>query len=126
MKVLEPLNKDGTADLSLVLSPTESRTLRGALGEVCFGFQVSDFDGILGCTQDQARALFKRLDALDLDRNNTITILIDELRAIRNAHVETLRTLGVEEFQTRVGVHFIEGERIGRELDAVLVQAGHR
>jgi hypothetical protein len=118
MKILEPLNRSG--DVTLQLSPTESRALRGALGEVCFGFEVADFDGVVGCSQHEARALFERLDGLDLERNNRITIGIGDLRAMRNAHVETLRALGVEEFQTRVGVPFIEGERIAREFDRIL------
>jgi hypothetical protein len=33
-------------DLNLELSPTESRALRGALGEVCFGFEVPDFERV--------------------------------------------------------------------------------
>jgi hypothetical protein len=70
----------------------------------------------------EACELFRRLDRLDLERGDTITIGIDELRAIRNAHLETLRTLGVEEFQTRVGLSFTEGERISRELDAILAR----
>jgi hypothetical protein len=118
MKVLEPLNKSG--DVTLLLSPMESRALRGTLGEVCFGFQVADFDRVVGCSPHEASALFKTLDSLDLERNNRITIGIHELRAMRNAHLETLRTLGVEEFQTRVGVPFTEGERIANELGRIL------
>jgi hypothetical protein len=115
MRVLPKLT-----DLSLELSPTESRALRGALAEVCFGFEVPDFERVIGCTPPFARQLFNRLDGLDLDHSSVVTIRINELRAIRNAHVETLRVLGAEEYQTRTGVPFIEGERIARELDDLL------
>jgi hypothetical protein len=90
------------------------------LAEVCFGFEVPDFERVIGCTPPFARQLFNRLDGLDLDDNNVVTIQINELRAIRNAHIETLRVLGAEEYQTRTGVPFIEGERIARELDDLL------
>jgi hypothetical protein len=111
-------------NLTLELSPTETRALRGALAEVCFGFSVSDFDRVIGCNKQEARALFTRLDSLDLEQNDRIVLGINELRAIKNAHLETLNTLGADEFQTRVGVSFDEGERIGRELDGALGLAG--
>jgi hypothetical protein len=102
------------------LNPMESRGLRAALGEVCFGFEVPHFSTVIGCTEDEARALFRKLDHFDLDQSNAITLSITELRAIRNAHVETLRTLGEQEFQTRVGVAFLEGQEIAQELERAL------
>jgi len=107
--------------MTLELSPAESRAIRAALGEVCFGFRVENFEATIGCTKDQARGLFDRLNVLDLDQQNTINIGQKDLYVVRNAHTETLRRLGAEEYTTRTGVEISEGRSLLEQIEKVLV-----
>ncbi len=122
---LRPVSSDASGmSLALDLEPSEVRALRAALGEVCFGFRVEDFTARIGLAEEDARALFGRLDALGLDHRVTLAGTSGEFLAIRNAHAETLRELGAEEYSTRTGVDFEEGQALLRALDKDLGACG--
>jgi hypothetical protein len=91
------------------LSPTETLALRAALGEVCFGFHVPDFEIRMGNTENQAEQLFKKMDRLSNDRQDEINLTMKEIRLLKKAHEETLRELAAEEYETRTGVDFAFG-----------------
>jgi hypothetical protein len=124
MRLERVSNRAAVQVLTLDLEPSEVRALRAALGEVCFGFRVEDFTGRIGVTEGEARALFGRLDALGLGCNTTFGGTRGEILAIRNAHAETLRELGIEEYSTRTGVDFEEGQAQLRALDETLGNYG--
>lgn len=54
------------------------------------------------------------------DTTVTIELAREELAAIRNALYETLCELGVEEFETRVGFSFEEGQAKLQQLDDLI------
>lgn len=56
------------------LSPLEIRALRAAIGEVCFGFDVPDFNVQMGRTKNEAQELFGKMDWLSSDRQNEIKL----------------------------------------------------
>jgi len=107
-------------DITIELSPTESRALRADLGEACFGFPLNNFEAAIGTTKEKAKALLERLNRLDLVRDSELAVSREELRILRNAHREALRDLGVEEYATRTGVEFTDGQIISRELDELV------
>ena len=110
------LNRAGVDGATVDLSPLETRGLRGGLGEICFGFEVADFNARIGATRDEARTLFEKLDRLSLDGQNVILLTREEIRLLKNAHEQTLNELGVEEYGTRTGVNFADGQVIMKGL----------
>jgi hypothetical protein len=110
----------GAKEVSVELTAVESRALRAAVGEVCFGFRTENFERVIGCKEDHARGLFNRLNELDLDRPNKITITKEDLGVIKNAHAETFRELGAEEYSTRTGVALEDGRSLLEELEMAL------
>jgi len=114
------LNTSIRGEVSLELTAVESRALRAAIGEVCFGFRVPDFDRVIGCTEDHASGLFNRLDEFDLERPNKITINRDDLRVLKNAHAETIRELGIQEYSTRTGVPLGDAQFLLEQVEMAL------
>ena len=108
--------------ITIELGPTESRVLQAALGEVCFGFSLKHFDAVVGAPRENTRRLCHRLDELNLTQLNQITVSRDDLRVISNAHCETLRELGVEEYSTRTGVEFSVGQALAHELHGLMLE----
>lgn len=106
--------------LSLQLEPGETRALRAALGGVCYGLRIDNFKGCVGVSEEVARALFARLDALDLDRRNELVVSQEELAAIRNSHFRTIQDLGPEEYATRTGVDFEYGRALLERLEGAI------
>jgi hypothetical protein len=84
--------------------------LRAGVGEICFGFEVANFDARIGATREEARTLFKKLDRLRLDGQNVILLTRDEIQLLKHAHEQTLNELGAEEYATRTGVNFTDGQ----------------
>lgn len=58
MKVLEKT----TEEIVLELNLDETLALRAGVGEVCYGFHVSDFDARMGNTKGEAEVLFRKMD----------------------------------------------------------------
>jgi hypothetical protein len=110
------LNRTGAYGASVDLSPLETRALRAGVGEICFGFEVANFDARIGATREEARTLFKKLDRLRLDGQNVILLTRDEIQLLKHAHEQTLNELGAEEYATRTGVNFTDGQMIMNEL----------
>ncbi len=116
MKLFNIPREADDRSLLLDLGPNESRALRAAIGEVCYGFRLESFEARIGITEHEATALFERLDCLDLNQQNKITLTWNEFSAARSAHAETLRELGPDEYATRTGVNFEEGQALLRAL----------
>jgi hypothetical protein len=106
--------------IRLYLDPVESAAIRAAVGEVCYGFRLDNFASVIGAEEAHARSLLDRLDKLDLEQESQISVSPDDLRIIRNSHRETLRELGVEEYNTRTGVEFAVGQALGHKLDQLV------
>src|SRR5437660_6183970 len=86
----------------------DAQLLRNALNEVLNGFALDDFDAAIGIGRSELQQLFKYLS--ELSNNAKVELTRAEMRASHNALRETLRELGIEEFQTRTGFKFEEGE----------------
>ena len=84
--------------------------MRAGLGEICFGSEVADFNARTRATQVEARTRFEKLDRLSLNRQDVILLTREEIRLLKNAHEQTLSELGVEEYGTRTGVNFADGQ----------------
>jgi hypothetical protein len=97
---------------------SEWRLLRSVLNEVLNGFKVNAFEATIGEGKVDLQKLLDYLSELPedaivrLDRGKTI--------AFRNALRESLRELGAEEFHTRTDYRFEYGERVLRELSALV------
>jgi methylmalonyl-CoA epimerase len=97
--------------ITIAMDSAEARALRAALGEICFGFAIPDFNARIGGSLEDARCLFVRFDSLG-DEPASIELTEQELRLLHNAHAATLDELGVEEYATRTGVEFSRGQAI--------------
>jgi hypothetical protein len=129
---MQPLKYD-SAGSRIDLSPNELLCVNNVLNEVCHGFRVPDFPARIGVTRDEAVRLLGKVHAVgervwgaqvwdaSLAAHRAQIDLADrDLVTIRNALSETLRELGVEEFETRVGVSFEEGQARLRDLDGLM------
>jgi hypothetical protein len=101
---------------TLKLSQTETLALRAALGEVCGGFYIPDFDVRMGGTKKQAEQLFDKMDQLSGNQQNEIVLTMDEIRLLKKAHEATLQELGAEEYETRTGINFAFGQNLLNEF----------
>jgi len=115
---MEILRSDSKS-IRLSLSRGDLVFVNNILNEVCNGFRVADFIKQIGINQQNAHILLARVhdagerpsgegsgkvDSKEFRQNCTaLDFTRAELMAIRNALCETLRGLGIEEFDTRVG-----------------------
>ena len=96
----------------------DSQMFASALNEVINGFTVPEFEKTVGASEEQANSLLNYLASLSqtdlaaLDRTQT--------RVVRNALRETIKELGEEEFHTRTGYDFADGQSILKRLDKLL------
>jgi hypothetical protein len=127
------LLKHDSAGSRVDLTPSDLLCLNNVLNEVCNGFHVPDFGTRIGVTRDEAAGLLDRVHALgeavwgaqtwdaSLARGRAQIDLADrDLLTIRNALSEALRELGIEEFETRVGLSFQEGQARLTYLDNLI------
>ena len=92
--------------------------LGNALNEVINGFNVPDFERTIGADKASLAQLLTHLHTLhDADE---LTLGVIEIRSVRNALRETIRELGVEEFHTRTGYDFEQGEALLQKLTRIL------
>ncbi len=110
------LHKSTINQVILELTPTEGRALRAALGEICYGFVIDDFEMVIGSTKDHACQLFNKLDNLDLDREEELSINEEDFSVLKKAHSKVLRELGVEEYSTRTGIAFKDGQTLLEQM----------
>lgn len=88
--------------------------LHNVLNEVLHGFGLKNVNAVLGMDPPALEELRKYLH--DLPEKTQVTLDLRQTVAFRNALRETLRELGVEEFDTRTGYSFDEGQEILRRL----------
>jgi hypothetical protein len=103
---------------SFRFSPYEVRLLHNSLNEVLHGFALADFERAIGEKKSTVKELFTRFCALA--DGDELTLSVPETRVVRNALRETIRELGIEEFQTRTDYNLDEGKAILRKLDRLL------
>jgi methylmalonyl-CoA epimerase len=108
---LESGRKGSEGGTTIAMDSAEARALRAALGEICGGFAIPDFNARIGGSLEDARSLFARFDPLG-DKPTSIELTEQELRLLHNAQAATLDELGVEEYATRTGVEFSRGRAI--------------
>ena len=116
MKLLGQSKDPQHHEVRIELDPAESRALRASLAEVSFGFHPKNFQVRTDMTKDQVRALFDKFDNFDLEKNNGITLSLDDLLIVKEAHEATLRELGPDEYSTRTGVEFGDGQQTLNQL----------
>ena len=88
------------------------------LNEVLNGFEIPDFEERIGMDREGLSNIEKRLR--ELRDGEEVTLNLGETRAFRNALFETVKELGVEEFQTRTGHDFDFGNVMIEKLDHLL------
>jgi hypothetical protein len=79
------------------------------LNEILNGFKLENIDATIGA-EEKLMELLAYLNSLP--EKAEIPVDATQLLVFRNALRETLRELGVEEFHTRTGYDFDEGEAI--------------
>jgi len=95
--------------------------IRSVLNEVLNGFVLDDFDVVIGTSRAELQQLLTQLNRLSEDVG--IKLDLNRTRTFRNALRITLGELGVEEFHTRTGFDFQEGEKLLIELDGRLQES---
>ena len=98
--------------------PEEWGLLESVLNEVLNGFEVPDFQKTLGIEKGGLDKLLKSLQMLD--GKEEITLDLSQTQAFRNALSEAMRELGIDEFRTRTGYDFAQGNAALRKLDNML------
>jgi hypothetical protein len=88
------------------------------LNEVINGFKVPDFERTIGVPTGSLERLLRQIHTLHATEELTLDVI--GTRAVRNALRETILELGIEEFQTRTGYDFQEGEAILLKLNRLL------
>jgi hypothetical protein len=92
--------------------------LRAVLNEVLNGFALENREVTIGMKDLELRQLLTHLE--ELDNDDSIELNLNQIKAFRNALRETLRELGEEEFHTRTGFTFEEGEDVIKDLDGFI------
>jgi hypothetical protein len=116
----------GSKDDSYVLSlaPKERLCLSGVLNEVLHGFRVPKFDQQIGLSRREADDLHVRLMEKSSPESSLLELTIRQLLGLRNALIETVKELGVEEFSTRVGVSLQDAEQLVLQIDRATRSVG--
>jgi hypothetical protein len=79
------------------------------VSEVLNGFRLEHFDETIGASREEFRKLLGHFWGLPEDG---VSLDLRQALVFRNALRETLRELGIEEFQTRTGYTFEYGRQI--------------
>lgn len=95
--------------------PEERTLLESVLNEVLNGFEIPDFEKGIGMDRDELGKLAKQLRTLRDDEEMVLDL--NQTRAFRNALFETVKELGLEEFQTRTGHDFDYAKATIKNLD---------
>lgn len=86
--------------------------------EVINGFEVSRFEQVIGTSKDQVKTLANRLRSIP--GNEHVAIDRSEARVLSNALAVVLEELGEQEFFTRTGCDFENGQTILHQLEEFL------
>ena len=104
------------------LGPDELDLLASNISnEVVNGFKVHDFQSRIGVSEEEFKAISKRLRSESAPEY--VSMSAHKAHAFRNALALTLEELGVEDFQTRTGHDFDHGSLILREFDRILSES---
>lgn len=103
---------------SFRFSSADWRLFGNALNEVINGFNVPDFERTIGAEKASLERLLRHLQTLSA--TDELVLSVPETRAVRNALRETISELGVEEFHTRTGYDYEQGEAILGKLNRLL------
>jgi len=96
----------------------EWRLLHQCLNEILRGFRLDNLEGVIGIEEPRLTELLAYLD--ELPEKAEISLDLTQTLVFRNALRETLRELGVEEFHTRTGFDFVEGEATLAKLNRLV------
>jgi len=96
--------------------------LRNVLNEVLHGIALRDVAGMIGMSANELAEFLKRVQ--DVSEGTQIELSLSQTIAFRNALQETLRELGIEEFRTRTGYSFEEGNQILERLRKATIATG--
>jgi hypothetical protein len=115
-----------TKDDSYVLSlaPEERLCLSSVLNEVLHGFRVPNFDQQIGLSRREADDLHVRLMRESTLESPLLELTTRQLIGLRNAIIETVNELGIEEFDTRVGAPLQNAEQMSSQIDGAIRLAG--
>jgi hypothetical protein len=111
-----------TSESQFRFRPEERALLESVLNEVLNGFEVPEFEKKIGMERKCLDNFLKHLHTLS--DGQEVMLDLAEARAFRSALFETIRELGVEEFQTRTGCGFGHGNAVLRKLDHLLGNVG--
>ena len=102
----------------LVINASDRELLRNVLNETLNGFAIHDLETTIGMSRSELEKVLEYFD--DPSGDAQLQLTLAQARAVLNALRETLHELGNEEFHTRTGFDFAEGEsmlgRLGRQL----------
>ena len=107
-----------TNDRKFVFEQREWNLLHNVLNEILYGFEMQDIDSTIGIKRPKLELLLEQLHHSPQE-NTQVELSMQQTKAFRNALVETLRELGRDEFQTRTGYSFDEGEQILKYLERI-------
>lgn len=94
------------------INPEKDRPIINILGEICWGFNIDDFEKKIGVKKQAAELLLERL--LKDEKSENIEILLNdsEVGIIRNALNEVKGEIEEWEFNTRIGLPLDKVEEI--------------
>lgn len=84
------------------------------------GFGLKNLEAVIGMKEEALMDLLRYLG--ELPESAEVSLDLVQTFAFRNALGETLRELGIEEFHTRTGYDFDQGEAILAKLDKWLAR----
>jgi uncharacterized small protein (DUF1192 family) len=109
------INKENSR-LIASFTPEERHCLSSALNEVRNGFPLANFEQQIGISRQEAQQLHTEFKKQSSSQDPRLELTVRQLSALHNALIETLKELGIEEFETRVGMPFEEARRFEREV----------
>jgi len=115
---VERLSHIITSGFQFNLDSAKRGLLHSVLNEIINGFFLPDVNKCIGTDKENLEPLLAHL--CDLPKGAVITLDRAQTIAFHNALRESLRELGVEEFDTRTGYRFEEVQRILRELKVLI------
>jgi hypothetical protein len=88
------------------------RSIINVLGEVCWGFQVDDFEKTIGVKEQIAETLLEKLLRMEKSGIHEIYLNSSEIEIIRNAFKKVAKEIEEWEFEARLGVSLKEMKNI--------------
>lgn len=86
--------------------------------EVINGFKVDNFERVIGTSEEQMKVIARNLRATP--KKCSTSIDHQQAQVLKNALAVVLQELGEDEFQTRTGCDFEDGQKILRALNSLI------